>query len=207
MDTGKNLKETDIENIDNIPNTENIDNTDNTKPEKKSLKENIWEWIKTIFIAFLSAYIITNYIIVNALIPSSSMANTLIPQDRIVASRLSYIFSEPARGDIIIFKYPDDESILYVKRIIGLPGDVVNIIDGKVYLNDDTIHLDEPYLPEKMLGSYGPYVVPENSYFAMGDNRNNSIDSRSWQNTFVHEDKILGKSIFRYYPKLELLED
>lgn len=207
-DDDKNIDRSSIDNKDNLD-TINIDtNTDNTpKSTKKSIKEHIWEWVKTIFIAFLSAYLITNYLIVNALIPTSSMVETLIPQDRIIASRLSYIFSSPERGDIIIFKFPDDESVLYVKRIIGVPGDIVNIIDGKVYLNNNDIPLDEPYLPETMLGSFGPYEVPEDSYFALGDNRNHSLDSRAWQNTFVHEDKILGKAIFKYYPKLELLAD
>ncbi|MFI3230608.1 MAG: signal peptidase I [bacterium] len=174
------------------------------KQPKKSIKEHIFEWVKTIFIAFLVAYLITNFIIVNALIPTPSMVNTLMPEDRIIASRLSYIFSEPEQGDIIIFKFPDDESVLYIKRIIGIAGDTISIINGDVYVNN--ILLDEPYLPEDMIGSFGPYLVPEESYFMLGDNRNSSIDSRYWQNTFVHEDKILGKAIFKYYPKLEMLK-
>ncbi|MFI3230609.1 MAG: signal peptidase I [bacterium] len=193
----KNKEDNKVKNKKNIQ--KEVDNE-----QAKSIKEHIFEWVKTIFIAFLAAYIITNFIIVNALIPTSSMVNTLMPEDRIIASRLSYIFLEPERGDIIIFKFPDDESLLYVKRVIGIAGDTINIIDGNVYVNN--ILLDEPYLPEKMLGSFGPYLVPEDSYFALGDNRNNSLDSRAWQNTFVHKDKILGKAIFKYYPKLESLK-
>ncbi len=185
--------------------TSNINQEDiNNKQEKKSIKAHIFEWIKTIFVAFFGAYLITNFIIVNALIPTSSMVATLMPEDRVIASRLSYIFSEPERGDIIIFRFPDDESVLYIKRVIGVSGDTINIINGELYVNN--ILLDEPYLPEQMLGSFGPYLVPEESYFTLGDNRNGSIDSRYWQNTFVHEDKILGKAIFKYYPKIEILK-
>ena len=91
-------------------------------------------------------------------------------------------------------------SQLYIKRVIGLPGDKVQIIDGKVYINDSETPLDEPYLPEPPEGDYGPYYVPEDSYFMLGDNRNWSKDSRFWTNTYVKKEKVLAKAIFRYYP-------
>ena len=93
-----------------------------------------------------------------------------------------------------IFKFPDDESQLYIKRVIGLPGDKVQIIDGKVYINDSETPLDEPYLPEPPEGDYGPYYVPEDSYFMLGDNRNWSKDSRFWTNTYVKKEKVLTTS-------------
>ena len=128
-----------------------------------------------------------------------------MPNDRLVAFRLSYLFSDPERYDIIVFKAPDDESTLYVKRIIGLPGEKVNIIDGKVFINDQEVPLEDDYIMEDMLGSFGPYTVPENSYFMLGDNRNDSQDSRYWENTFLPKENILGKVLFKYYPKIESL--
>ena len=90
--------------------------------------------------------------------------------------------------------------VYYVKRVIGLPGETVEVKDGKVYINGSDTPLDEPYLPEPMEGSYGPYEVPEGCYFMMGDNRNNSLDARFWDNKFVAKNKIVAKVLFCYYP-------
>ena len=174
-----------------------------TKTQK--IKKELFDIIKTILIAIIVAFIITNFIIVNAVVPTGSMKTTIMPNDRLIAFRLSYIFSEPKRGDIIVFKAPDDENMLYVKRIIGLPGETLNIIDGKVYINDSNEPLPDEYIMEEMLGSFGPYTIPKDSYFMMGDNRNDSQDSRYWENTFLSKDNILGKVIFKYYPKIESL--
>ena len=114
-----------------------------------------------------------------------------------------YDFNEPERGDIVIFKYPDDESVDYLKRIIGLPGETVEIISGKVYINGEL--LDEPYLSEEPTGDYGPYQVPEDSYFMLGDNRAVSKDSRYWHNTYVKKDKIIAKAFVMYWPSLKWL--
>ena len=105
----------------------------------------------------------------------------------------------------MIFKYPDDESQLFIKRVIGLPGETVEIIDGKVYIDGSETPLDDSFIPETMRGSFGPYEVPEDCYFMLGDNRNNSKDSRYWENTFVRFDQIVGKAIIRYYPSIKLL--
>lgn len=177
----------------------------NPETKAQKVKREIIDIIKTVVIAIFVAFIITHFIIVNAVVPTGSMKNTIMPNDRIVAFRLSYLFSEPQRGDIIVFRAPDNEEVLYVKRIIGLPGETINIVDGKVYVNDSTEPLEDSYILEKMEGSFGPYTVPEDSYFMLGDNRNDSQDSRYWQNTFVKKDKILGKAIFKYYPKIESL--
>ncbi len=174
-----------------------------TKTQK--IKKELFDIIKTILIAIIVAFIITKFIIVNAVVPTGSMKTTIMPNDRLIAFRLSYIFSEPKRGDIIVFKAPDDENMLYVKRIIGLPGETLNIIDGKVYINDSNEPLPDEYIMEEMLGSFGPYTIPKDSYFMMGDNRNDSQDSRYWENTFLSKDNILGKVIFKYYPKIESL--
>lgn len=90
--------------------------------------------------------------------------------------------------------------------MIGLPGETVEIKDGKVYINGSDTPLDDSFVPEVPIGSYGPYTVPEDSYFMLGDNRNRSRDSRFWDNTFVTFDEIVGKAVIRYYPFVKLLK-
>ena len=107
---------------------------------------------------------------------------------------------------IIIFKYPDNEKELFIKRIIGMPGETVEIKDGKVYINGSKEPLKDSFTPETPVGDYGPYTVPENSYFVLGDNRNYSKDSRFWNNPYVAEDKILGKAVLKYFPGIKLLK-
>ena len=167
---------------------------------KNPILREVFSYIKIIAIAFLLVFILNHFIIANVNVPTGSMKNTIMESDRLIGFRLSYLFSSPERGDIIIFKYPDDESINYVKRVIGLPGDIVQIIHGKVYVNDE--ELDEPYIREPMQDNPQEltYIVPEDSYFVMGDNRNNSRDSRYWETTnYVSKDKILAKALFKYY--------
>lgn len=153
--------------------------------------------------AVILAFIIGNFIVMNAQVPTASMENTICINDRILAWRPAYLFSEPARGDIIIFPYPDDESQYYVKRIIGLPGETVEIRDGAVYINDSAEPLKENYLKEKAYGDAGPFHVPMDSYFVMGDNRNNSLDSRYWIHQYVKREDIMGKVFLKYYPDVE----
>ena len=137
----------------------------------------------------------------NATVPSGSMEPTVMTGDRVIGLRLAYMFSSPKRGDVIVFKYPDDRSVQYLKRIIGLPGEKVEIKDGKVYINDSEEPLEEEYLTVVPTDNYGPYFVPEDSYFMLGDNRNNSKDSRYWKNTYVKKEDIVAKVLFGYYPK------
>ena len=168
--------------------------------EKTSVGKELFQWVLVIIGAVILAFLIDTFVIVNAQIPSGSMENTIMTGDRVFGNRLAYRFSDPKRFDIIIFKYPDDESQLFIKRIIGLPGETVEIHDGNIYINGSDTPLEDVDIKEPMEGSFGPYTVPEGCYFVMGDNRNNSRDSRYWENTFVSEDAILGKAVFRYWP-------
>lgn len=176
--------------------------------EPFSWKKEIISWIQIIVAAVVIALFLNNVIIANSRVPTGSMMNTIMPKSRVIGSRLAYINSDPQRGDVVIFKFPDDpeQKIYYVKRVIGLPGETVNVVDGKVYINDSDTPLDEPYLPEPMEGSYGPYTVPEDCYFMMGDNRNNSLDARFWENQFVPKEKIMAKVLFCYFPQIKKVE-
>ena len=134
------------------------------------------------------------------------MEYTIMTGDRIFGNRLAYINKDPQRFDIVIFKYPDDETQLFIKRVIGLPGETVEIRDGKVYIDGAETPLDDSFTPEPPQGNWGPEVVPEGSYFMLGDNRNRSKDSRFWTNTFVKKEKILGKAVLRYFPSPKLIK-
>lgn len=170
-----------------------------TKSKNRFLLE-LWDYLKTIVVVVAVVLLLNNYVLINARIPSESMQNTIMVGDQIFGNRLSYLKQEPERFDIIIFKYPDDPSQLFIKRLIGMPGDTVEIYDGKVYLNGSTEPLDDSFCAETPIGDFGPYIVPADSYFVLGDNRNWSKDSRFWNDTFVEKDEILGKAVFRYWP-------
>ena len=184
-----------------------MSNTNNTDMNKTDIVKEIFSWISIIVVAAVIALILNMFIIANSKVPSASMENTIMTGDRVVGFRLNYLFTEPKRGDVIIFKFPDDESFYYVKRIIGKPGDIIDIKDGKVYLNNSETPLEEDYIKEPMTPEPDMHFeVPEDSYFCMGDNRNNSADSRRWNNKYVHKDKIIAKVIFRYFPGFKMIE-
>ncbi len=180
-----------------------IPNSDESETaEGGGWKWEVWEWIKIIVSAALIALFLNSCIIANSQVPSGSMENTIMTGDRVIGSRLSYKFGDPERGDIVIFKFPDNEDIYYVKRIIGMPGDTVDIVDGQVYLNGSEEPLEEPYIRESMIPEAPMHFeVPEDSYLMLGDNRNYSSDARRWQNTYVKREKIIAKVLFRYFPK------
>ena len=179
------------------------------KVEKEKEEEEPFNLIKeiisllvTMAVAAGVVFLLKEFVMINAFIPSGSMENTIQPEDRLIGSRLSYMKESPERGDIVIFRYPDDEEQLFVKRIIGLPGELVTIEDARVYIGEEQVLLEEEYLKEEWVVDNGPYTfeVPEGCYLVLGDNRNNSKDARYWDNTYVEEEQILGKAVFRYWP-------
>lgn len=170
------------------------------KKKNASLWGEIFSWCKYIAAALAVALFINNAVIVNAVVPSGSMADTISIGDRIIGSRLAYVFSPPARGDVILFSFPDNESEQYIKRIVGLPGETIRIVEGRVYVDEAEEPLEEPYLMEPPLGSFGPFSVPDECYFVLGDNRNDSYDSRFWEHPYVRRNQIRAKADFCYYP-------
>ena len=115
----------------------------------ESAAKEVISWVITLALAVVAALFVKNYVIINANIPSGSMENTIMTGDRLFGFRLAYRDKSPERGDIIIFKFPDDETENYVKRVIGLPGEKVEILDSKVYIDGSEIPLQEDYLKEE----------------------------------------------------------
>ena len=147
------------------------------------------------------AVILNTTVFANAVVISGSMENTIMTNSRVFGARLAYLFDEPKRFDIILFDDPDNISAIpLLKRIIGLPNETVEIIDGKVYIDGSDIPLDDSFIKEEARGNFGPFYIPENCYFVLGDNRNYSHDSKNWANSFVSIETILGKVFVVYYP-------
>lgn len=178
------------------------DGKEKDEDEKEDWKSEFKSTISTLLIAIAVVVVLRLFVIVNAVVPTGSMENTILPGDHLLGLRSTCFVTELERGDIIFFPFPDDEKQNYVKRIIGLPGEKVEINNGKIYINDSEVPLEEPYLKEEWVTSTGPYEfqVPEDGYLVLGDNRNSSADARYWRNTYVTEDKIIGKAIFTYFP-------
>ncbi len=175
----------------------NNDETNMAGNEVEQKKHPLLELVQAIVIAFLIAFVIRTFIFQPFWVPTTSMVPTLKVDDRIIVNELFMRYGEIERGDIMVFRYPLDPDIIYVKRMIGLPGDTFEIQDDGIYINGEQLH--EPYL--KQDHSYeqlGPFVIPEGSYFGMGDNRQYSADSRYWG--FIPEDNFIGKAIAIYWP-------
>ena len=178
-------------------------------------KKELISWAKIVVIAVTVAFVVDHFVIINAEVPSGSMEQTIHEHSRMIGFRLSYTFSTPKRGDIIIFKYPENEKENFVKRVIGLPEESIEIKKGKVYiykkgeevptmLEEDYVYFSKGLI--NLDGDFERTYIPKGCYFVMGDNRNNSRDSRFWEKThFVSEDEILGKAVFSYYPEFYIL--
>lgn len=169
----------------------------------REIKDFLKETISIIVIAFILAMILRTFIIEGRIIPSGSMLPTLQLQDRVMVNKFIYYFKEPQRGDIIVFAPPEvlNSKEDYIKRVIGLPGDTVEMKDGKVYVNNKA--LVEPYIAEPLNYTYGPVEVPADSLFVMGDNRNYSFDSHMW-NAWLTKDRVKGKAFVIYWPIKEI---
>jgi signal peptidase I len=165
----------------------------------RSLRENLI----LITIALVLAFFIRTFIAEPRYIPSDSMLPTLHTGDRLVVEKVSYKFNYPKFGDIVVFQPPPElqrrgysQDQAFIKRVIGTPGDTVQIDDGKVYLNGNI--LQEDYIKEPPQQAFPLVEVPQNQYFMMGDNRNDSNDSRYWG--FLPKKNMIGKASFRFWP-------
>lgn len=167
---------------------------------KRRREDILIEWVAALLIALVLCIILTQVLFVNCRVNSESMENTFRVGDKLIGHRPAYLTEAPRRYDIIVFKFPDDESQHYVKRIIALPGEEVEIRDGLVYINGSKTPLEEDYVKGERSGDFGPYTVPGNMFFVLGDNREHSWDSRYWTNTCVDKMKIIGRVVYRLFP-------
>ncbi len=158
------------------------------------------DFLKSIALAIVVAMLIRGFLLQAFYIPSGSMEPTLFPGDYILVNRFVYDLHRPQRGDIVVFRYPKDEHLDFVKRVIGLPGDVVEEHDGRFRINGHSLR--EPYVEhnERALASgmnIAPLRVPKDQLFVLGDNRDASLDSRYWGT--VSEHKVIGEAFLIYW--------
>lgn len=175
--------------------------------KKKEILKEVFSYSKIILFSLLFAYIINNKLVANAQVPTTSMETTIMKDSRIIINRLAYISCSPSRGDIVAFQCPDEApgSVPFLKRIIALPGETVEGSGGKIYINGKAVI--ETYTGNTVTDDFGPYDIPESCYFMMGDNRDNSWDSRYWKSKFVNESSIIGKAEFEYFPEFKLFDN
>ncbi|MBO3458370.1 signal peptidase I [Aetokthonos hydrillicola Thurmond2011] len=175
---------------------------------KKSLQPHFWfEGLKTVGLSLIIAFGIRAFVAEARYIPSGSMEPTLQINDHLVIDKISYDFENPQRGDIIVFNptktlLEEDYHSAFIKRIIGLPGEKVEVKNGVLYINEHP--LKEKYIAAKPDYQWGPVIVPPDSYVVLGDNRNNSYDSHYWG--FVPRQNIIGRAIIRYWPISRIAE-
>ena len=171
---------------------------------KKRLKQEAWELGKIFLFALVAAFFIRENVMAAGEVPTCSMEETVMTGSRILINRLVYTLEDPQRGDIVAFYWPDNPKEIFLKRVMGLPGETIQGIDGYVYVNG--VKLEKDYTPQKLDEDFGPFEVPEGCYFMMGDNRNNSWDSRYWENKYVEKEEILGKVSVEFYPEFKILK-
>ncbi len=157
--------------------------------------------VTTILLALVLALFIRAYVVEARVIPSGSMLPTIEEGDRVLVNKVVYHTREPERGEIIVFEAPiimEDSQDDFIKRVVGLPGDKVEVKEGKVFVNETPI--EEDYIAEKPNYVYGPVEVPDDALFVMGDNRNASYDSHMWEDSWLRLDKVKGEAFVRYWP-------
>ena len=171
------------------------------KQRQQKVENPLIELVKTFVLSGVLALGIRSFVAEARYIPSGSMLPTLQINDRLIIDKLSYEFRSPERGDIVVFS-PTDElqkqnfKDAFIKRVIGLPGETVEVKDGQVYINGQAIQ--EKYIEDKPNYRFGPVKVPDNQYLVLGDNRNNSYDSHYWG--FVPRKNIIGRAVVRFWP-------
>ena len=196
------------------------DDASSTAPETDApvkKKHLVREYTESIIIAVILALIIRAFVVQAFKIPSGSMEDTLLIGDHLLVNKFIYgplipfsdkrLFKirDPRQGDVIVFEYPEDPSKDFIKRVVGVPGDIVQGIDKRVYVNGTLyqnpyeVHKEQDLIPKEQnpRDTFGPVKVPEDSYFVMGDNRDRSYDSRFWGT--VKKEKIKGLAFIKYW--------
>ncbi|MGE5629389.1 MAG: signal peptidase I [Solirubrobacterales bacterium] len=156
------------------------------------------EILKSVIIAIVAAFLIITFIFETVSVDGYSMNPTLNNKDRLIVEKVTYYFSAPKPGDIVVIKYPADPKEKFIKRVVAVGGDKVKIENSTLYINGK--EKQENYILEKTMADYPEVTVPEGTIFVMGDNRNNSRDSRFEDVGFVKLNMVVGKAVLRIYP-------
>jgi signal peptidase I len=175
---------------------DHVESSERVAPKKE--KNEAWEWIKSLVVALVLALLIRQFAFAIFMVEGQSMEHTLHDKERLVVNKIVYRLHTPEYGDVVVFKYPADPSKDFIKRVIGKPGDTIEIRDYKVFRNGE--ELDEPYIAEPTTPNNQTYKVPEGTVFVMGDNRNYSKDSRDVSVGYVKFDEIIGRAEFVWWP-------
>jgi signal peptidase I len=178
--------------------------TEKKEEKEKSMIREILSWILYIVIVIALTYVVVTYVGQRTEVKGESMMKTLSDGDNLIVDKISYRFRDPERYDIIVFPFAYEEDTYYIKRIIGLPGETISIVDGYVYINGEL--LGEDYGREVMMDYDGtayemdPVELGEDEYFVLGDNRNNSTDSRDPSVGVLTRDDLIGRAWIRIWP-------
>ena len=167
----------------------------------KSILKELLVWLLVIAVGVVASYLVVTFVGQRTQVSGESMETTLSDGDHLIVDKISYRFNDPQRYDIIVFPYRLEKNTYYIKRIIGLPGETVQIVNGYVYING--VQLDEHYGNEVMEEAglaAEPITLGADQYFVLGDNRNNSQDSRAANVGVIHRDEVLGRAWVRIWP-------
>jgi len=176
--------------------------------QKKSMKQEIFEWIMVFVVAAAMAFVVRTFIFEPVRVDGASMMNTLTDSDFMIATKFDYLFGDPERFDIVICNYPNTDDGMYrVKRVIGLPGETVELSAGNLFINGELVEQNFDMTPNETF--YGPITIPEDHYFVLGDNRNNSKDSRSAMVGPLPRDMIEGhvRAVVFPFKSARIIED
>ena len=193
-----------VTNMTDLPQPPKTSENSNNSAADRSTNP-VVEGLQTLGLSVVLALGIRTFVAEARYIPSGSMEPTLEINDRLVVEKISYHLNPPGRGDIIVFWPPESlfepnkRRDAFIKRVIGLPGDTVEVADGTVFVNGDA--LEEDYIKAEPDYTWGPETVPPEAYLVLGDNRNSSYDSHAWETeSFVPADNIIGKAVVRFWP-------
>ncbi|MGI6119960.1 MAG: signal peptidase I [Desulfosporosinus sp.] len=159
----------------------------------------LFELVEIVLVAFALSWVLRTFVIEARIVPTGSMLPTIQLEDRLIVDKFFFKhFDQIKHGDIIVFHPPPEAQATedYIKRVVGLAGDKIQIRNHKTYVNDQLLF--EPYVVDQSKYDFGPFVVPPGTVFVMGDNRNNSADSREWG--VLPTESIIGRALFRYWP-------
>ena len=175
---------------------------------KKSIKREIFEWIMVFVVAAAMAFVVRTFIFEPVRVDGASMMDTLVDGEYMIATKFDYLFADPDRFDVVICNYPNTTDGMYrVKRVIGMPGETIQLLGGELYV--DGVHMEQNFDMHSVTQNFGPFTVPEDHYFVIGDNRNNSKDSRSIMVGPLKRSEIKGhvRAVVFPFTKMRLMKD